>query len=287
MLRTYQVNAEASGKKILKDISLDIHPGKFTAVLGSNGAGKSTLLKVFAGSLQPASGTVWLGKRMLKAVPAKELARKRAVLSQHFHINFPFRAEEVVMLGRLPHETGDKVDQEICKLMMEKTDTLKFAGRTFTSLSGGEQQRVQLARVLTQIWSVSREPKYLLLDEPTSSMDLMQQQQVLELIKSVCGEHIGVLAIVHDLNMASQFADNVLFLKKGKQVAQGHLADVFQKKIIEETFSHPVKMIPCPGNRCPFVIADSCKHPTAAEATNKMQDQSGRQLHFKQNKSIS
>ena len=128
--------------------------------------------------------------------------------------------------------------------------------RGYLTLSGGEQQRVQLARVLAQVWEVKSYPRYILLDEPTSSLDIAQQQLIFNLVKQACERNIGVLAIVHDLNQVAQFADNLYFLKDGNVVAQGNIKDVFTKSIIEETFCCRVNVYHDPCTNCPYIVPD-------------------------------
>ena len=262
MLTAKQVSLQIGKIKLLENISLEIKTGECVALLGANGAGKSTLLKAFSGDLHPSHGSIHLDDKDVFSYKANELALKRAVMSQHQHMNFNFKVSEVVNLGRIPYKTSNTENEEICEEVMSLTSSLKFKGRQFLELSGGEKQRVHLARILAQIWGEDDKNKYLLLDEPTSSMDLIQQQQVFEIVNKVRNHKIGVLAIVHDLNMASKYADKVLFLKNGKTVDQGYTEDCFTQENIEETFSHPVQMIHAEDNPFPFVIAGSAENIT-------------------------
>ncbi|BDD08439.1 hemin import ATP-binding protein HmuV [Fulvitalea axinellae] len=259
MLDAREVSLSINGKRIFDNISLGLQPGTFTAVLGANGAGKSSLLRTMCGDSSPSEGEVRIGDKSLHEQKPAELATKRAVMSQQFSVNFPFKVEEIVAMGRMPHLADPETDSRIVEDALKLTDTARLRKRPFTSLSGGEQQRVQLARVLAQIYGNGEGSKYLFLDEPTSNMDLAQQQRILETVKDIQGENIAVMAVIHDLNAASRFADKILFLKNGKEIAQGITDEVFTKETIEETYSHPVRMLRCPETRCPFVIADSAK----------------------------
>ncbi|PWJ44307.1 heme ABC transporter ATP-binding protein [Sediminitomix flava] len=257
MLSAKHIHHQIRGNQILSDLNLEVKPGELLSVLGANGAGKSTLLKILTGDTPLSEGQISFDQKGINDFKVTDLAKKRAVLSQNFQLSFPYTVDEVVMMGRLPYSTGVKRDKELAAEMMDKTNTYQFKDRVFSSLSGGEQQRVQLARALTQLWDEDDAPKYLFLDEPTSNMDIIQQQQVFELVKKLCGDHIGVLAIVHDLNVAAQFSDRMLFIKNGKEVAQGEVEKVFKAWVIEKTFSHPVRMLKCADTDCPFVVADS------------------------------
>jgi iron complex transport system ATP-binding protein len=247
MLQAIDITKTIKGKQILKACSLNIRPGSFTAVVGPNGAGKSTLLRILSGEDKADTGEVVLNGLALGSYRSKMLSRFRAVLPQNTTINFPFTAEQVIEIGRYAHATCEQQDQQIIGEILQHTGLTPFRERAYQTLSGGEQQRVQMARVLAQLWNgnhtADSPPRYLLLDEPTSSLDLAQQQKLLSLAKDSCKEEVGVLAILHDLNLAMQYADHILFLKKGQTVAYGQVADVVTQTVIEDTFSHPVRLL--------------------------------------------
>ncbi|MFT2008016.1 heme ABC transporter ATP-binding protein [Pontibacter sp. 13R65] len=255
MYSANQISLKRGQQQVLDQVSLAIKPGVFTAVLGPNGAGKSTLLKVFSNELAPSAGEVSLNGKVLRQYEAQDLALLRAVLPQSTHINFPFTAREIVQLGRLPYQEPRHQTEAVVEEVLTEVGIQALADRKYSTLSGGEQQRVQLARVMAQIKSQTLAPRYLLLDEPTSSLDMAQQQSMLHLAKALSQQNVGVLAILHDLNLAAQYADELLLLKSGKTVAQGPVAEVLQEKILERTFSHPVQVV---HNGCcgrPFVMA--------------------------------
>ncbi len=248
MLQAIDISKTIKGKSILKPCSLDILPGEFTAVVGANGAGKSTLLRMLSGEDSPTTGKVFLNSQPISAFSSKKLSQLRAVLPQSTSINFPFTVEQVVEIGRYAHEGSEQQNQQIISEILQRTGLTTFRERAYQTLSGGEQQRVQMGRVLAQLWQGNHPvheppPRYLLLDEPTASLDLAQQQKLLSLAKDSCREGVGVLAILHDLNLAMQYADRILFLKKGQTVAYGSVTEVVTQTIIEDTFSHPVRLL--------------------------------------------
>ena len=229
-------------KAILQDCSLVVSPGRFTAVAGPNGAGKTSLLRIMSHEITKHSGNVLLNGMNVTDMRHKELSEQRAVLPQHTTVNFPFTIEQIVEIGRYPHRTTRTENEKIIDEVMLCTNVYHLKGRLYQSLSGGEQQRVQMARVMAQIWDEREQARFLLLDEPTSSLDLAQQHSLLELIRDLCRRNIGVLSIIHDLNLAAQYADEVIFLKEGKTTAYGSVSNVMTKEIIEETFGHPVNV---------------------------------------------
>lgn len=236
------VSYQIKRKNILSDCSVAIKPGVFTAVVGPNGAGKTSLLRILSNETTKYKGKVELNGETVSKIKSRQLSQLRAVLPQHTVVSFPFTVEQVIQVGRYPHLTTQQGNEEIICEVMKLTNLIHFKGRVYQTLSGGEQQRVQMARVMAQIWDEADHPKYLLLDEPTSSLDLSQQHALLDLALSLCSRSIGVLAILHDLNLAAQYADEVLFLKEGHTVAQGKVLDVMTKEIIEETYAHPVRV---------------------------------------------
>ncbi|WKN43019.1 heme ABC transporter ATP-binding protein [Tunicatimonas pelagia] len=244
MLRATDISRRIGQKVLLNNCSLTLTPGRFTAVVGPNGAGKSTLLRIVSGEDQPDRGQVHLNGRLLANHSSRELSQVRAVLPQHTTVNFPFTVEQVIEVGRFAHRTSDQENQLIISEVMRLTGLVPFQGRAYQTLSGGEQQRVQMARVMAQLGGETyrgalSQPRYLLLDEPTSSLDLAQQQRLLGLAKDLCLRPFGLLAILHDLNLAIQYADDILFLKQGETIAYGAVEEVVTQAIVEETFSHP------------------------------------------------
>lgn len=260
MYKGSDISLSAAGKTILKDISVAIHPGRVTAIVGPNGAGKSSLLKVMARENHIHKGTVEVNGKNITSFSSKELAWIRAVMPQSTTLQFAFSVEQIIMLGRHSFSSSRSENAAIVEEVMNLTGTMRLRDRNYLTLSGGEKQRVQLTRVLAQVWSDAVYPRYLLLDEPTSNMDIAQQQFIFGLAKKVCERNIGVMAIVHDLNLAAQFADEMYFMREGKIVTAGAAHTVFTKTNIEDTFCCKVNVYRDPCTKCPYIIPDRIQH---------------------------
>lgn len=256
MLRADNIFVRVGKRHLLENVDISIEPGKFTAVVGPNGAGKSTLLKVISNELRPSSGKISLNGKILSSLSPEALSLVRAVLPQHTDVQFPFTAEQIIHIGRHAHRSTKEENETIVREVIDLTGTGALATRDYDTLSGGERQRVQLARVLAQVWEETLYPRYILLDEPTSSLDIAQQQSIFGLTRAVCARNIGVMAIVHDLNQAVQFADNLYFMNAGKITAAGEAHTVFTKSNIEEAFCCRVNVYHDPCNNCPYIIPD-------------------------------
>lgn len=258
MLAARDIDVTIGAAPILRGVSLTVAPGEVVAVLGPNGAGKSTLLRVMSGSLQPTGGSVSFEGRPLSDWPRQDLARRRSVLPQNPSLTFPFRAADVVQLGRSPHAglTSRDEDLAIVDRALAETEVAHLSERDYTSLSGGEQQRVHMARVLAQIWpdGGSAGPRYLLLDEPTASLDLAHQHETLRIARRFAERGTGVVAILHDLNLAAMHADRLCVLKDGAVAAEGPPDDVLTEAAIAAVFNLPVSVTRHPTRNCPHVI---------------------------------
>ena len=234
------IGVEIEGVSLLKEVSLDIKSGEVLAIIGPNGSGKSTFLKTICGEQPLNCGHVELNGRPLDQWSDNERARQLAVLPQNSTLSFPFTAREVVSLARAPHHTGKRRDSEIVDEVLEYLDVAYLTNRLYPNLSGGEQQRVQLARVLAQIWPDSSdvsEPKLLLLDEPASSFDLAHQKLLMAATRQQSHRQTGVIVVLHDLNMAMACADRVAVFSCGRVTALGKVNDTLTESIIESTFS--------------------------------------------------
>lgn len=242
-------------REILRDVSLSVRPGELCALLGCNGAGKSTLLNALAGETPPGphSGHATLDGVPLAAVKPLAMARRRAVLRQSARFAFAFRVEDAIRLGRYPHGDGESAhDREIVAQAMSLAGIDLLAGRDVTTLSGGELARVQFARALVQIWpdaahgemTQASVPRYLLLDEPTAALDIAQQHHLLDLVRKLTRDWgIGAVAILHDLNLASRYADTLAMLAQGRIVAQGAPRDTLTPDNIATCFSFAVQRL--------------------------------------------
>lgn len=205
------------GPKVLKKINFSLGDGEFLAILGNNGAGKSTMLKCFNHIITPDAGEVLLNEENLLKMSAKEVARRIAFVAQNVP-DTQMTVHDMVMLGRRPYMSWafTERDHEIVHEAMDRLKVSEFRGRFLNRLSGGERQKVMLARALAQ------EPKLLLLDEPTSSLDLKNQYQVLQIVKDICHETgISAIVVIHDLNLALRFCDRFLLMQQGEVFRYG------------------------------------------------------------------
>jgi iron complex transport system ATP-binding protein len=238
MIQIENISYRAGGRTILDQVSFTVPPGAITVVLGANGAGKSTLLRLVSGELQPKTGRIVFNGQLMHQVPPAQLALNRAVLTQQYAVNLPFTCEEVVMMGRYPHFSNKPAaaDHEVVQEVMADLHVTHLQARLFQTLSGGEQQRIQLARVLAQLRDAAgttpNTRKLLLLDEPTSSMDWLHQQLALQKARQLAQQGYGILVILHDLNLAAQFADQLVLLRQGKLIATGTPFEVLQPATI-------------------------------------------------------
>lgn len=258
MLSLKNINYTVGHKEILKGISTSFEPGKFHVIVGPNGCGKSTLMKVISGELQPQSGQVEYDSTDVFKIGKKELAKYRAVMSQQPELHFPLTIEEVVMMGRYPHFNyrHSQKDEEICMQAMQRMDIADLLGRDYLTLSGGEKQRVQFARVLSQIWEAKEnQTRYLFLDEAVAHLDLKHQQQLLKITKELCNNGVLVVAILHDLNLALEYAEHMVLMKHGNICYElPKPARMISPEIIKEIFEVDSQLIPLPGNKTTIVF---------------------------------
>lgn len=253
----------AVGKKILlENISFSLQAKEFLVIVGRNGAGKSTLLKHLTGEMTLKEGRIELFLKNLKDHKTRDLAKRRAVLPQSTQLSFSYKVLEVVLLGRIPHQSLQKEsdeDYQIAKDCLKRVGLQNYEMRDYLTLSGGEQQRVHLARALAQLVpsvesSSLSDERLLFLDEPTSSLDIAHQHQVLDVVKNLSHQGVGVLAVLHDLNLAAQYADKVLVLSDGKILASGSPKDVLTASVLTDAFRYPVQVIDHPSENRPLVI---------------------------------
>ncbi len=261
MLAANGIGVSLGGNRILMDVSLRVEPGAVLAVLGPNGAGKTTLLNVLTGALSPDRGSVTLSGTPLSSWSRRDLAQRRAVLPQHSDLSFPFPVLEVVLMGRAPHarRSSRRQDLAIARAALRESGIGHLEHRIYTTLSGGERQRVHLARALAQIWTGESGACcldcFLLLDEPTSSLDLAHQHSTLEIARRLAAEGAGVVAILHDLNLAAMYADQICMLRSGRVHACGAPREVIRPDSIAAVYGVTASVIPHPTRDCPLVIA--------------------------------
>lgn len=230
-LKVDNIYVTLSDTNIVKDISLHVNKGQFVGIIGPNGCGKSTLLKSIYKVIKPKHGSVFLDDRdVLKSTP-KTISKRMGVVGQFNDMSFDFTVHEMVMMGRTPHknvmESDNKEDYEIVNAALKKVDLLSYSNRSYLTLSGGEKQRVILARAIAQ------QPKFLILDEPTNHLDIKYQLQILSIVKSL---KVGTLAALHDLSLAATYCDILYVVKNGKVVASGNPDEVLTKELVKQVY---------------------------------------------------
>ena len=233
---------------VLKDVSFDLAPGEFVAILGNNGVGKSTLLKCFNHILKPDAGQVLLDEDDLLKQSVREVAKKVAFVSQSVP-NTQMTVHDVVMLGRRPYMKWGftEEDHNIVHDAMHRLDVEQMRGRFLDQLSGGEKQKVMLARALAQ------QPKVLLLDEPTSALDIQNQYQVLKMVREICHkDHMIAVVVIHDLNLALRFCDRFLLLKDGQVYRYGDRS-ILDSEALKEVYAVDAKVVQIEGRHMVLV----------------------------------
>ena len=225
------IHLSYGAREILKGVDIHSENGEFVGLIGPNGSGKSTLLKCIYRILKPNAGQVFLDEEELRAMSIKESARKMGVVAQHNYYNFEFTVREVVMMGRAPHkkalERDNAKDYEIVEEALKTVGMEGFAQRSFSTLSGGEQQRVILARALAQ------QTPCLILDEPTNHLDITHQLQLMRIVKNLSAT---VISAIHDLNIAAMFCDRIYALKEGRIIVQGTPREVLTEDFIRQVY---------------------------------------------------
>lgn len=230
-IKVDDLNITLEKNNILKDINIEVDNKEVVGIIGPNGSGKSTLLKCIYRVLKPNDGAILLDNIDIKDMSVKESSKRLAVLSQHNNYNFDFTVKDIVLMGRSPHkkfmERDNKNDYDIANEALKKVDMFEFKDRSFQSLSGGEQQRVILARALAQ------QPQCLILDEPTNHLDIKYQLQLMRIVK---GLGIEVIAAIHDLNIAAMYCDKIYVLKDGEVIKYGKPKDILTQELIKDVY---------------------------------------------------
>jgi iron complex transport system ATP-binding protein len=255
-----QVSYRAKTSALLDDVNLEIESGARTAVIGPNGAGKSTLLRVAAGDLAPISGAILYGDTELSKLNVSQRARSRSVLSQQQPTDVHFTAEQVISMGRYPYRFDRTNDAETDRAAIESAigllDLTGLRHRQVRSLSGGEQQRVAMARVLVQ------QAPIVLLDEPTTALDIRHQESVMALLESLSTRGHSVLVVLHDLNLVSHF-DNVVLLHQGRIVGSGVPRDVLTTELLTDVYGHHIDVVEHPTREGILMIPQPAPLPGA------------------------
>ena len=253
MLEARNITFQVGDRELISDVSVEFGAGKLHLLIGPNGAGKSTLIKVLARLLRPQSGSVRYDNTDIAAAAELDLARRRAVLSQAVEVAFPLTVREVVMMGRYPHFGGrpGPVDEEITDEVMKFFEVDEFSGRNYQTLSGGERQRVNFARVLGQLWTRPHaqeiSSRYLFLDEPLTFLDIHHQIAFMKKVRDFAdAPDVVTVGVVHDLNLAARFADQIVLLDHGSIVAAGTPAEVLTAERIRDVFGVEPTFVPVP-----------------------------------------
>jgi len=239
MLTADNITFRVGPKALLNEISVQFAPRKLHLIIGPNGAGKSTLIKVLARLLRPQRGKIEYEGADVQHATEAELAKRRAVLSQAIEVAFPLSVREVVMMGRYPHFGGRPapLDERIVDEVMSHFDVTEFSERNYQTLSGGERQRVNFARVLAQLWRDDSFARYLFLDEPLTLLDIRHQIDFMKKVRCFAGAaDVVTVGVVHDLNLAARFADQIVLLNHGRVVAAGTPDEVLTADRIREVF---------------------------------------------------
>ena len=251
-ITTEQLQATLGGSHILKGVSIEVSDKDFVGIIGPNGSGKSTLLKSIYRVLTPQSGTVFLDGNALNSYKPKESARKMAVVAQHNYYNFEFSVQDVVLMGRAPHkkamERDNADDYRIVREALEKVNMGGFAQRSFSTLSGGEQQRVILARALAQ------QTQCLILDEPTNHLDIKYQLQLMDIVRSL---RLTVVSAIHDLNIAAMYCNKLFVLQNGRIIAFGPPKQVLTREFIRQVYEVEAKLYTDPETGQMHILHES------------------------------
>ncbi len=255
MITAHNIRRRIGG---LDDISIDIPAGACTAIIGPNGAGKSTLLDVLAGRTKADSGSVLFGGRPIADWAPVELACRRAFLPQALEVAFPIRVIDLVMLGRSPYhgKASAQEDRAAAETALRLTEAWPLRDRSYQRISGGERQRVQLARVIAQVWRPAHEdgePRILLLDEPTASLDPGHRLSVMRLLRDLTISGIGVVLALHDLNDAARFADRVVLLHQGRILREGGPEAAMQSDALTAAYGAEAQVIRMP-DQAPVIV---------------------------------
>lgn len=251
MVEAQNVGFRAGRRDLVSGVTARFEPGKLHLLIGANGAGKSTLVKVLSRLLKPAAGRVLYGGREIANASERDLARRRAVLSQAIEVAFPLTVREVVMMGRYPHfaTRPSAHDVAIVAEVMSFFEVTEMADRSYPTLSGGEKQRVNFARVLAQVWQpLPGQQRILFLDEPLTFLDIRHQIDFMKKVRStVSAGDMVVIGVVHDLNLAARFADRLLLLNQGRMLAEGTSAEVLTPENIRIAFGIEPVVTTAPG----------------------------------------
>lgn len=253
MLRAQGISLRRGNSMLLRQLDVSLQTGELLMVLGPNGAGKSTLLRTLAGELQPDQGEVSLDGRPLSAWSLAALARRRAVMTQQVQIPFPLRVRDVVELGLMDWRLSARSCDALVRTQLERVGLDVDIQRNYLQLSGGEQQRVQLARALAQLSAggAQVDGTFLLLDEPLAALDLTHQQRTLRLLRALAEEGVGVLCVIHDINLACLYGDRLLLLDRGQKAFDGPPEELPEGQLVERVYAAELIQLAHPQTALP------------------------------------
>ncbi|WP_277632167.1 heme ABC transporter ATP-binding protein [Avrilella dinanensis] len=255
MLKVHDISYRHKEISILQGISFDIKQGEFIAIIGPNGAGKSTLLSYISHEIKATKDRVFFKDKAIEKWSVREMPKHKSKFSQQQAADISLSVKEVVLMGRYPYFNGEPTenDLEIIGQWMKATDIWHLRERLYEHLSGGERQRVHLARVLAQLDN-EIEQKILMMDEPLNNLDVAHQFRILELVKEQTRQKNTAIVVMHDVNLAAQFADRILLLKNGNLAAFDTVDEVLQEKIISDAYDFPCTITQNPINNQPLIL---------------------------------
>ncbi|MGE4514332.1 MAG: heme ABC transporter ATP-binding protein [Chryseobacterium sp.] len=254
MIKAHQISYKHKEFHILDSVDVHLEYGEFLAIVGPNGAGKSSLLSVLANEVKSKQQILFKDKN-ISDWPVKELSKHKAKFSQHNSNDIPLEVKDVVMMGRYPYFDAQpkQEDHEAMNKMMYETDVFHLKGREYNTLSGGEKQRVHLSRVMAQLQNEIAH-KLVFLDEPLNNLDVKHQYKALEIIKNFTQRANSAVVVLHDLNLAAQYADKILLMKSGRVAAYGTPEEVFTAEKITEAYNFPCTVCDHPITHNPMII---------------------------------
>ncbi|MEL7532640.1 MAG: heme ABC transporter ATP-binding protein [Bacteroidota bacterium] len=270
MLEAKGISYYIKDKALLEKVNFSLAKGEVTSIIGPNGAGKSTLIRLLSRDIKSKSGKLTWQNKVLSEYRDLEMAKQRAVLTQKTQLSMLLHGEDVVMMGRYPHYKNhpSQLDFDCVQNAMRQSTSLAFAKRIYQQLSGGEQQRIQLARAFCQIGD-GNGPYLLLLDEPLNNLDLQHQHHLLQLCQDFASEGNCVIIVMHDLNLSAQYSDKILLLNEGRQVAFGKPEEVCDADLLSQIYQLKMRVMRHPGGDFPLIITDHATSVPRSGLQNK------------------
>lgn len=255
MVKGHKISYSHKNYSILKGVDVEVGYGDMLVIVGPNGAGKSTLLNILANEISQNTEEIYFKQKRFKEWSIPDLSKNKAKFSQQYSNDIPLTVKDVVLMGRYPYfdSTPKPQDLEAVEAVMNETEISELQNRDYNTLSGGEKQRVHLARIMAQV-SNEIAHKLVLLDEPLNNLDVKHQYKVLEMMSAFAKRGNTVVIVLHDLNLAAKFGTKILLMQKGKVVAQGNPEEVFTSDIISETYGFPCTILPNPANKQPIIL---------------------------------